>query len=79
MTGDGLSNGPLQDSPVHRGLSDRSHLHYNTEYLPATSTRTIVTAQMKPAGGIVIPPNPLPPGPNSASGCAASDFNGHDR
>jgi len=49
---------------------------YNTDFLPADSARINVTAQMQPAGGIVIPPNPLPPGPNSASGCLASDFAG---
>ena len=47
---------------------------YSTDYFPADSARSNVTALMQPAGGIIIPPNPLPAGPHSSSGCTASDF-----
>ena len=60
--------------PLFTELTPTAHTFtYNSEFLPATSTGN-ATAPMQPAGGIVIPPNPLPPGPNSASGCNASDF-----
>jgi PA domain len=60
--------------PLFTEVTPTAHTFtYNSEFLPATSTGN-VTAPMQPAGGIVIPPNPLPPGPNSASGCNASDF-----
>lgn len=60
--------------PLFTEVTPTAHTFtYNSEFLPATSTGN-VTALIQPAGGIVIPPNPLPPGPNSASGCNASDF-----
>jgi Zn-dependent M28 family amino/carboxypeptidase len=44
-----------------------------TEWIPGRSTGTVSGAQVKPAGGIVIPPTPTP---SSASGCASTDFVG---
>jgi hypothetical protein len=61
--------------PLFTEVSPTAHTFtYNSEFLPAKSTGN-VTADMQPAGGIVIPPNSTPP-PNSSSGCIASDFNG---
>jgi hypothetical protein len=46
---------------------------YNSEFLPATSTGN-VSAQLKPAGGILIPPGPT--AGSSSSGCSPADFSG---
>src|SRR5881394_311061 len=45
----------------------------NDDWLPGRSNGDATRAQVKPAGGIVIPPTPTP---SSASGCAAADFVG---
>jgi PA domain len=59
--------------PLFTEVSPTAHTYtYNSEFLPAKSTGN-VTADMQPAGGIVIPPTPAP---SSTSGCTASDFNG---
>src|SRR5436190_3873886 len=45
----------------------------NDDWLPGQSNGVATGAQVKPAGGIVIPPTPTP---SSASGCSPSDFSG---
>jgi hypothetical protein len=59
--------------PVLREVSPTSHLYaLLDEWNPGQSTGT-TTADLQPAGGIIIPPTPTP---SSASGCTMSDFSG---
>jgi hypothetical protein len=59
--------------PTLREVSPTSHDYtVVTDWNPGQSTGT-TTADLQPAGGIVIPPTPSP---SSASGCAMSDFDG---
>lgn len=59
--------------PTFSEVSPTSHAYLTpTQWRPAQSTGT-TTADLQPAGGIVIPPTPTP---SSASGCAAGDFSG---
>jgi len=59
--------------PLFTEVSPTAHTFtYNSEFLPAKSTGH-VTADMQPAGGIVIPPSSTS---HSSSGCTANDFNG---
>jgi hypothetical protein len=59
--------------PIFREVSPTSHDYtIATEWNPGQSTGT-TTADLQPAGGIVIPPTPSP---SSSSGCTMSDFNG---
>jgi len=59
--------------PTLREVSPTSH-DYSvvSDWNPGQSTGT-TTADLQPAGGIVIPPTPSP---SSSSGCAAGDFSG---
>jgi Zn-dependent M28 family amino/carboxypeptidase len=45
----------------------------NVDWLPGTGNGDATGAQLKPAGGIVLPPTPTP---SSASGCDPADFSG---
>jgi hypothetical protein len=45
----------------------------NSDWLPGTGNGDATGAQLKPAGGIVLPPTPTP---SSASGCNPADFSG---
>ena len=59
--------------PVLKEVSPAPHDYaLASEWNPGQSTGS-TTADLQPAGGIVIPPTP---NPSSASGCATSDFNG---
>ena len=59
--------------PVFREISPTSHDFAVTgEFNPGQSTGS-TTADLQPAGGIVIPPTPTP---SSSSGCTAADFAG---
>ena len=59
--------------PLFTEVSPTAHTYtYNSEFLPGKSTGH-VTADMQPAGGIVIPASS---DSHSSSGCTASDFNG---
>jgi Peptidase family M28/PA domain len=59
--------------PVFKEISPTSHDYtLADEWNPGQSTGT-TTADLQPAGGIVIPPTPIP---SSSSGCAMSDFSG---
>ncbi|MFL6124896.1 M28 family peptidase [Actinophytocola sp.] len=60
-------------SQTFRQLSPTAHsFTLGDEWVPGNSTGS-TTADVAPAGGIVIPPTPTP---SSSSGCAASDFTG---
>jgi hypothetical protein len=54
-----------EDSPTHRTFTLVS------DWNAAISNGTVSEAQVKPAGGIVLPPTPTP---SSASGCSPADF-----
>jgi hypothetical protein len=59
--------------PTFREVSPTSHDYtVANDWNPGQSTGT-TTADLQPAGGIVIPPTPSP---SSSSGCTMSDFNG---
>jgi hypothetical protein len=59
--------------PVFKEISPTSHDFAVTgEFNPGQSTGS-TTADLQPAGGIVIPPTPTP---SSSSGCTAADFAG---
>jgi hypothetical protein len=61
--------------PALSEVSPISHAHSYTvvdEWNPGQSTG-MTTADLQPAGGIIIPPTPAP---SSSSGCTASDFTG---
>ena len=59
--------------PTLREVSPTSHDYaVVSDWNPGQSTGT-TTADLQPAGGIVIPPTPSP---SSSSGCAAGDFSG---
>jgi Peptidase family M28/PA domain len=59
--------------PVLREISPTSHdFAVVDEWNPGQSTGT-TTADLQPAGGIIIPPTPTP---SSASGCTMGDFSG---
>src|SRR5215470_17548060 len=59
--------------PALRELSPTAHDYpVADEWNPGQSTGS-TTANLQPAGGIIIPPTPTP---SSSSGCTASDFNG---
>jgi hypothetical protein len=59
--------------PTFRELSPTSHdFTVSSEWNPGQSTGS-TTADVQPAGGIVIPPTDTP---SSSSGCTASDFTG---
>lgn len=59
--------------PTFREVSPTSHdFTVVNDWNPGQSTGSAAAA-LQPAGGIVIPPTPSP---SSASGCAATDFNG---
>jgi len=59
--------------PTFKQISPTSHdFAVTTEWNPGQSTGS-TTADIQPAGGIVIPPTP---DPSSASGCTAADFSG---
>jgi hypothetical protein len=59
--------------PVFREISPTSHDYaVADEWNPGQSTGT-TTADLQPAGGIIIPPTPTP---SSASGCTMGDFSG---
>ena len=59
--------------PVFKEISPTSHDFAVTgEFNPGQSTGS-TTADLQPAGGIIIPPTPTP---SSASGCTAADFAG---
>jgi hypothetical protein len=59
--------------PTFSEVSPSSHdFAVTTEWNPGQSLGS-TTADLQPAGGIVIPPTPAP---SSASGCTASDFSG---
>jgi Zn-dependent M28 family amino/carboxypeptidase len=58
---------------VFREVSPTPHDYaLSTEWNPGQSTGT-ATADLQPAGGIVIPPTPTP---SSSSGCTTADFSG---
>jgi hypothetical protein len=62
--------------PVFREISPTARTYVSgVDWNPGQSTGT-TTADMQPAGGIVIPPTPTA---SSSSGCAMSDFNGFVR
>src|SRR5260221_539371 len=59
--------------PTFKEISPTSHdFGVSTEWNPGQSTGT-ATADLQPAGGIVVPPTPTP---SSSSGCTAGDFSG---
>jgi hypothetical protein len=59
--------------PTFKEISPTSHdFGVSTEWNPGQSTGT-TTADLQPAGGIVVPPTPAP---SSSSGCTAGDFSG---
>ena len=59
--------------PTFTEVSPTSHdFVVSDEWNPGQSTGT-TTADLQPAGGIIIPPTPAP---SSASGCTAGDFSG---
>ncbi len=59
--------------PVFREVSPTPHDYaLNAEWNPGQSTGT-TTADLQPAGGIIIPPTPTP---SSSSGCTMADFSG---
>src|SRR5216683_3984813 len=59
--------------PTFKEISPTSHdFGVSTEWNPGQSTGT-ATADLQPAGGIVVPPTPTP---SSPSGCTAADFSG---
>jgi len=59
--------------PVFREISPTSHdFAVTAEFNPGQSTGS-TTADLQPAGGIIIPPTPTP---SSSSGCTAADFAG---
>ena len=59
--------------PVFKEVSPTSHdFAVTDEFNPGQSTGA-TTADLQPAGGIIIPPTPTP---SSASGCTAADFSG---
>jgi len=59
--------------PVFREISPTAHdFTVSSEWNPGQSTGT-TTADLQPAGGIIIPPTPTP---SSSSGCTAADFSG---
>jgi Peptidase family M28/PA domain len=59
--------------PVFREISPTSHDYaLSDEWNPGQSTGT-TTADLQPAGGIVVPPTPTP---SSSSGCTMTDFSG---
>src|SRR5215470_19591936 len=59
--------------PAFREISPTSHNYVVAdEWNPGQSIGS-TTANLQPAGGIIIPPTPTP---SSSSGCTASDFNG---
>ena len=63
-------------NPVFREISPAAHDYaLATEWNAGQSSGT-TTADLQPAGGIVIPPKPSP---TSASGCTAADFSGFTR
>jgi len=60
-------------TPALQEVSPTAHDYVlGTEWGPGKSTGT-ATAEIQPAGGIVLPPTQTP---SSASGCSAADFNG---
>jgi hypothetical protein len=60
-------------TPTFREVSPTAHTYALTdEWVPAQAGGT-TTAEIQPAGGIVIPPTPTP---SSASGCNPADFTG---
>jgi Zn-dependent M28 family amino/carboxypeptidase len=59
--------------PVFKEISPTSHdFAVTAEFNPGQSTGS-TTADLQPAGGIIIPPTPTP---SSSSGCTAADFAG---
>ncbi len=59
--------------PTFKEISPTSHdFGVSAEWNPGQSTGT-TTADLQPAGGIVVPPTPAP---SSSSGCTGSDFSG---
>ena len=59
--------------PVFREISPTAHdFTVSSEWNPGQSTGN-TTADLQPAGGIIIPPTPTP---SSSSGCTAADFSG---
>ncbi len=59
--------------PAFSEISPTSHDYaLSTEWNPGQSIGT-TTADLQPAGGIIIPPTPTP---SSSSGCTAADFSG---
>jgi peptidase M28-like protein/PA domain-containing protein len=59
--------------PVFQEVSPTAHVYgLSDEWNPGQSVGT-TTADLQPAGGIVIPPTPTP---SSSSGCTMADFNG---
>jgi hypothetical protein len=59
--------------PTFREVSPTAHVYtVADDWNPGQSTGS-TTADLQPAGGIVIPPSPSP---SSSSGCTVSDFNG---
>ena len=59
--------------PTFKEISPTSHdFGVSDEWNPGQSTGT-TTANLQPAGGIIVPPTPTP---SSSSGCTAGDFSG---
>jgi hypothetical protein len=59
--------------PTFKEISPTSHdFSVSNEWNPGQSTGT-TTADLQPAGGIIVPPTPTP---SSSSGCTAGDFSG---
>src|SRR5262249_6815337 len=59
--------------PAFKEISPTSHDYtVANEWNPGQSTGS-TTADLQPAGGIIIPPTPTP---SSSSGCSMNDFNG---